>query len=349
MRRTRDHFRGCLLAGAVGDALGAPVEFLGLQEIRAHYGPAGIADLDVAYGRVGAITDDTQMTLFTAEGLLRAGTRQNHRGIPADFVAVVHHAYIRWLHTQGERSDHPWSDEEMDGWLYGIPALHARRAPGNTCLAGLRSGEERGFGRPINDSKGCGTVMRTAPVGLARVADPFRLGCEIAAITHGHPTGILTAGFLSQLLARIIAGASLRQAIQDSLPRLAAEADSQETVGAIGSASEAASSTRPSAETVERLGGGWVAEEALAIALYCSLVHEDDFEAALRLAVNHGGDSDSTGAITGNILGALLGIGSIPGRWLAELELRREIEAVADDMLVWFDDGDEWWERYPGW
>ena len=136
-RRTREHFSGCLLGGAVGDALGAPVEFLNIHEIRDKYGPAGIADYDLAYGRRGAITDDTQMTLFTAEGVLRADVRWHDKGIchPA---SVMHHAYIRWLHTQGERSRSQFSRDKMDGWLIGIEGLHARRAPGNTCLSALR-------------------------------------------------------------------------------------------------------------------------------------------------------------------------------------------------------------------
>jgi len=63
-----DRFRGCLLAGAAGDTLGAPVEFMGLASIRDRFGPGGIRGLAPAYGREGgAITDDTQMTLFTAE------------------------------------------------------------------------------------------------------------------------------------------------------------------------------------------------------------------------------------------------------------------------------------------
>ncbi|MBK8809431.1 MAG: ADP-ribosylglycohydrolase family protein [Acidobacteria bacterium] len=69
---------------------------------------------------------------------------------------------------------------------------------------------------------------------------------------------------------------------------------------------------RVSALRVSVLGGGWVGEEALAISIYCSLVSENDLSGALLLAVNHSGDSDSTGAITGNILGALHGIGAIP-------------------------------------
>jgi ADP-ribosylglycohydrolase len=93
----RDRFRGCLLGGAVRDALGAPVEFLSLAQIRERFGPGGIRDYAPAYGRVGAITGDTQMTLFTAEGLLRAIVRMKDRGIGGAHVALVKDAYMRWL------------------------------------------------------------------------------------------------------------------------------------------------------------------------------------------------------------------------------------------------------------
>jgi ADP-ribosylglycohydrolase len=89
-----------------------------------------------------------------------------------------------------------------------------------------------------------------------------------------------------------------------------------------------------SSETVERLGGGWVAEEALAIGLYCALVAGGDFGKGVRLAVNHGGDSDSTGAVTGNLMGTLLGRGAIPERYLAGLELKEVIEEVAEDLFA---------------
>ena len=98
----RERARGCLLAGACGDALGGPVEFMRDGEIRARFGPGGIRDMAPAYGKLGAITDDTQMTLFTAEGLIRAHLRWLRRGV-SEPAAVVRGAYLRWLQTQGER------------------------------------------------------------------------------------------------------------------------------------------------------------------------------------------------------------------------------------------------------
>src|SRR5215475_10085509 len=117
-RRTLEHFTGCLLGGAVGDALGAPVEFHSIHLIRDKYGSAGITDYDAAYGRRGAITDDTQMTLFTAEGLLRAIARRRRDGVYRPSSAI-HQAYIRWLRTQSESSRAHFSEDKMNGWLIG--------------------------------------------------------------------------------------------------------------------------------------------------------------------------------------------------------------------------------------
>ncbi len=352
-RRTLARVAGCLLGGAVGDALGAPIEFLSLAEIRAHFGPAGLRDYAPAYGRLGAITDDTQMTLFTAEGLIRADNRAREGG-HADPTTVVYHAYLRWLETQGEQPAYPFP-ECRRGWLIEVPDLRHRRAPGNTCLAALRAGQIGTLERPLNDSKGCGGVMRVAPVALARARAPFRLGCELAAITHGHPSGYLAAGFLAATLAAVLDGRSLEAAIDLATDELRRWPDHAECLAAVRAARRLAAAGPATPERVERLGQGWVAEEALAIALYCALTAEGSFERGVLAAVDHSGDSDSTGAITGNILGALLGRGAIPPRWLEQLELRDVIEQVAVDLYQHFLAPDGVTDpaadraRYPGW
>lgn len=328
--RARDAYRGCLVGGAVGDALGAPVEFMQLAEIRRRFGPAGVSGFEPAYGRRGAITDDTQMTLFTAEALLRGLHRFQERGI-ASPSAVARLAYLRWLSTQGERTE----PSGEPGWLVTVPGLHARRAPGNTCLAALRSGGRGAPGAPLNDSKGCGGVMRIAPVGLARFRDPFGVGCELAALTHGHPSGYLAAGYLAQVVAAVIDGATLPEACDAAARRLSREPGHQDTLAAVDAAVALAAHGHPSSRAVESLGRGWVAEEALAIGLYCALVAED-FAHGVLLAVNHGGDSDSTGAIAGNLLGLLAGVNGIPAPWREGLELRDVIETVADDLWAHF-------------
>jgi ADP-ribosylglycohydrolase len=344
--RTRDAYRGCLLGGAVGDALGAPVEFLRSDEIRRRFGPDGVTGYEPSYGRRGAITDDTQMTLFTAEALVRGLHRFEARGL-ASPAAVARGAYLRWLSTQGEAAE----TSGDPGWLVGVQELHARRAPGNTCLAALRAGGTGSPDHPVNDSKGCGGVMRVAPVGLARFDDPFRVGAELAALTHGHPSGYLAAGYLAQVVAAVSQGAELRDACYVATERLAEECRHEETLAAVEAALALAACGEPSVAAVESLGGGWVAEEAVAIGVYCALVARD-FAHGVLLAVNHGGDSDSTGAITGNLLGLVAGERGIPAGWLEALELRDVIATVADDLWAHFgpeEPGaghDE--ERYPG-
>jgi len=328
----QNRYRGCLVGGAVGDALGAPVEFLSLPQIIRAFGPAGIRDFAPAYGRLGAITDDTQMTLFTAEGLIRAAVRQGTRGI-CHPPSVVHRAYLRWLQTQGLKPSQE-IEAPLNGWLAKVRPLWSRRAPGQTCLSALKAATT--LGTPArNDSKGCGGVMRIAPVGLITPSTDwaFSLGMEIAALTHGHPSSSLSAGALAGVIAHLKQGDSLADAIEAAKVMLSAQRDHAEVLSAIeGAEALAASEATPNAASTESLGKGWVAEEALAMSLYCVLV-TSTFEDAIILAVNHSGDSDSTGAIAGNIAGILYGVEAIPDRWTAKLELLEETTSLADDLL----------------
>lgn len=355
---TRRRIRGSLLAGAVGDALGAPVEFLRLDAIRREHGPAGVTRYLPAYGRAGgAITDDTQMTLFTAEGMIRALVRYSHRGI-VDPPSVVHRAYLRWLVTQGVSPKDP--DQLRNGWLIGVDGLWQRRAPGRTCLAALQGGRMGTAVQPTNGSKGCGGVMRVAPVAFGTPTDAFALAAECAVITHGHPSGYLSAGVLGSVISGLFAGQPLDVALDAATERLKTCAGHEETLAALVAARALAAAGRPTPEELETLGGGWVGEEALAISVCCALVARDLVD-GLLLAVNHSGDSDSTGCITGQLLGTIHGDGAIPADLLDHLELRDVITTVADDLADAFHgEGvggehqpydsrvDRWLSRYPG-
>jgi ADP-ribosyl-[dinitrogen reductase] hydrolase len=349
--RTRAHFRGCLVGGAVGDALGAAVEFKTWEEIRSEFGPAGLRDYSMCYRRIGAITDDTQMTLFTAEALLRA-EHLRHRAPAAKVAEVAWHAYLRWLETQGDVVQRRGIPDE-EGWLVRMKDLHARRGPGNTCLSALRKGRMGTPEIPINDGKGCGGVMRVAPVGFAP-GHPFRTGCELAAITHGHPTGWLAAGYLAQLVHDVAEGATLDEGAVRALDVLRRHPGHEETAAAVEKALWMSRAPRGTTADVEALGGGWVAEEALAIGLYAALAAQD-FEHGVLLAVNHSGDSDSTASIAGSLLGLALGELAIPRRWVERLELRDVIEQVADDLHRHYGTGSlpceggqcGSWARYP--
>jgi ADP-ribosylglycohydrolase len=300
------------------------------------------------------------MTLFTAEGLIRAWQRGRAKGIWHP-PTMVHRAYLRWLHTQGV----PWeqcggrSGSPPDGWLISDRRLHQQRAPGNTCLSALRSGRAGTTNAPVNDSKGCGGVMRAAPVGLM-ANDPkaaFELGCDVAALTHGHPSGWLPAGVLAAAVALLRHGAGLLDAIDTARSMLEGRPGSDETSTALGTAVALASEGMPSPEQLEHLGGAWVGEEALAIAVCCALA-APDARTALLASVNHSGDSDSTGALCGNLIGAAHGTSVLPDEWVASLDVGDLVEQVADDLWrARFDPPqdehgdatDDWWTRYPGW
>ena len=334
-------FRGALLGGAVGDALGAAVEFMSRTEIEAWFGPGGIRDFVPVDGRLGAITDDTQLTLFCGEALLRAHARGvGHDDEPGQALERSR-SYLRWLLTQG--ASHPLLDEK-ETWLMGERDLFHRRGPGLTCLSSLSEMSALGA-RATNASKGCGGVMRVAPIGLFRshayVDSPgfdaavFRAGALDAALTHGHACGHLPAGFLALLIALIVAGVPLERALRRSRQQLLDQPGSDDVIAAIDHALALARSHPGSVHKLASLGYGWVGEEALAMALYCAVgceVTGDDVESAVTLAVNHDGDSDSTGAITGSVLGALRGEAAIPTRWLEAVELRDVVITLAEDL-----------------
>lgn len=358
----QDKIRGCLFGGAVGDALGYPVEFLSEEEIFSQYGPEGIRQylFDRNSGKA-LISDDTQMSLFTAGGLLVGDTRGRMRGIrawPRSYVAM---AYQDWLDTQEITYEEGRSRPRVCGqkaisWLLDVPQLYRCRAPGNTCLDALRRRRESSepvkdyIVTPLNDSKGCGGIMRIAPLALNRHRNIRNMDYEaaqIAAITHGHSLGYMPAAVLAHIISRIVYPEvitetssnklqTLREIILEARDTVAdifhGDMHLKELTDKIDLAIQLSTNGSNDRDNIRRIGQGWVAEETLGIALYCALRHQEDFSAGVTAAVNHGGDSDSTGAVTGNILGALLGYSAIADQWKDNLELAEVILEMADDL-----------------
>jgi ADP-ribosylglycohydrolase len=340
----KDRFTASLIGGAIGDALGYTVEFMGRIEILSQFGAGGITDL-VPDKRTGKalVSDDTQMTLFTADGLIWAA----HRGRGRDrdtsrnvypYSSGLYPAYMRWYYTQqgivSSKREEVWLERqphEEDFCLLDQVELFARRAPGNTCLTTLASGTMGTIEKPLNESKGCGGVMRVAPIGLFFHDDParaFQVGAEAAAITHGHPTGYLTAGAFAAIIAELVSGKELSEGVETALWLLRDYRQHEETSRALERAVGFARSTERAEEVIPELGEGWVAEETLAIAVYCAMKRRE-FRGSVTLAVNHSGDSDSTGAICGNLLGAYGGMKVIPADWAERIELREITETMA--------------------
>ncbi|MFI6333888.1 ADP-ribosylglycohydrolase family protein [Streptomyces sp. NPDC050535] len=336
----RARVRGCLLGGAIGDALGYPVEFDSLERIRTTHGAQGVTGLvPDGDGVLGRVSDDTQMTLFTVEGIQQAHARERLKGIGGGWSRLVRWAYGRWLDTQTKTGP----DSDVHGGLAAQSWLYARRAPGNACLSGLQHQDfvpdpmaELGPPGPVNSaSKGCGAVMRSAPFGLTRTSagTAFGMAARCAQMTHGHPTGYYASGALAAIVTHLVSGDSLEGAVLRTLRLLARHPGHEETTAALTRALDLASEGAPSAERLESLGAGWIAEEALAIGVYSALATPEVTD-ALLLSVNHSGDSDSTGSLCGNLLGALHGDHGLPHEWLERIEGRTTITVLADDFAA---------------
>lgn len=332
-----DRYRGCLLGGAVGDALGYPVEFMQEDAIRVKYGPRGIQTLKQA-GSPALISDDTQMTLFAANAIVYA----KQYGDPLDECLWL--AYREWLGTQGDtrRMDDPGNPVM---WIYRVEQLHDRRAPGNTCLNAIRNSPTGGtMQQRVNNSKGCGTVMRAAPFGLAVCAADCRgdgsvavhkmAACD-AALTHGHELAWASSSILAQIIYYVVQRYPERDyRLEQVIPHVRYPGDETAHKLLERAVQLALDPAVSDLDGIHALGEGWVAEEALAIAVFCAVRYQNDFAAAIRAAVNHKGDSDSTGAICGNLLGAWLGKEAVEQAFdLAQLELRELVEKMANQLF----------------
>lgn len=308
-----DRVLGCLVGGAVGDALGYQVEFDRWEDIAEDYGPDGVTEL-----RYNHISDDTQMTLFTAEGLLEAA--------PGEEFASVRGAYLRWYATQKE-----YMPPSGARGLAAEPWLYERRAPGKACLSGLREGARPGVNP---NSKGCGTVMRSAPFGLRFGPEAaFALAERCSAQTHGHPTAGASAGAFAMIVAHLMNGETPQRAVSATMLHLRAGIDRSETLDALQAAYRLAGNVKPGPNTCAPLGEGWIAEEALAIAVYC-LLGTDDVRRGLTASVSHSGDSDSTGAILGNLYGAAYGHAALPREWASQVEGREVAAGLAERLAA---------------
>ena len=331
MSNIQSKIKGCLLAGAAGDALGAPIEFKKLEDIKKIYGPRGIT----AYHGIGLITDDTQMTLYTAEAMIRA-----HRANDGAPEKHLDNAYKRWIMGQ---SPYPPSLTNP-GVCYSNAMLNDRRAPGHTCLQELRTKineEPNAPLYPANQSKGCGSIMRVAPIGLyqavrhglANVDFTWDLAIKSAALTHGHITGQLATAYFAHLIQMLVWGVALDSAIEQATKVLITHPGHEETLQSVELAQSLARDARHPEIAIPLMGDGHISESCLAIALYACLKF-DDLDEVLIAAVNHNGDADSTANSAGQIWGAIHGESAISSKWLDTLECRDFIAQIGSDIAA---------------
>ena len=322
----QDRFKGCLIGGAIGDAFGAKIEWFSIDRIKNRYGDTGLRYIPKTQG-IYRVTDDTQMTLFTCEGLLNSYRHKGRTDVEPDYN-LLYSSYKNWYDTQ-TKSRKEIQDKTL---LMKNPALYVKRGPGNTCMKSLKMGIPGSIEHPINDSMGNGGVMKTSPIGLMYNKNPklaFEVGAKTSALTHGHPNAYLPAGFLSSLIADLVNEVPLEDAINNSIKILKNYEGHESTLECIEKAIEYSKSDMDDVAAIESIGYGGRGDEALGIALYSVLKYPNDFKKALTAAVNHSGDSDSTGAIAGNIIGASVGVNAIPSNWVDKVEHSELLEIMS--------------------
>ncbi len=284
-----------MLGLAVGDALGAPLEFLDRNEIQERYGTVrnmlagGWLDTNP-----GEVTDDTQMALAIARSIVES------RSVDPSDIAK---RFVAWFHSQPKDV----------GNTTGRSLRHlADGVPWNE--AGVRTLTDLGGSAPSN-----GSLMRSAPIGLACRRDAeanTRYSIDVSRITHSDPLACWSCVSFDLAIAALISetGDALRAAASVPEPRVSAAVIQSSSV-----------------DRDDVRSGGYVLE-TLAAAFW-AFRNYDGFEDVVVAAVNLGGDADTTGAVAGALAGARYGASAIPSRWLSVLQGRDELIELADRLL----------------
>ena len=347
-----DRILGCLSCGAYGDAFGYTVEFMSESEIVEEFGEKGLRKPILSDGKM-RFSDDTQMTLVAANAIIFRQVRWEVRGIAAMPNEIAYRGYRVWAANMFGSSD-PGSLTEAPLWVLKVPEINANRAPGNTCMSRLLHHPEPGtVEERANDSKGCGGVMRVAPYGLAYPLEhAVRFAIDDAASTHGHELGWLTAGAFAGIIANIMEGKQLEESIKETVSFMDLLYggyphwdELRELL--LDTIQAARQSVQEDRFDIGRFGEGWVAEEALSMALYACLCFGSDVHKVLRFSINHGGDSDSVASIAGNICGALFGHEFIS--WtldFSDLERYDVIRRISEDLAGSYDKSEGWKSSY---
>lgn len=315
----RDRYHGCLLGGAIGDALGRPGEGRNPAKIAERHGE--LRDFQPwrgwKSGPVGTITDDTQLTMVVAKNYLASG-----RLDPADL---------------GQR---------FADWL------DVGRGKGATCTrAALRLKAGTPWFESGVESAGNGAAMRAAPIGLVRSRDfaALRHDAMLATVpTHADGMAVASASALAFAVAYLLrvepgtldpraflgaVAASLDGIPDPGHPERRPGTDPARRVTLAERIRELEEMLElPWPQAMARTYNGAFVLESLPAALWFFAVHHDDPQEALVRAASAGYDSDSVAAMVGNLAGAYHGAGAFPPRWVEELEYEAELRDLADGL-----------------
>jgi ADP-ribosylglycohydrolase len=303
-----DKFLGCMYGLAIGDAIGFPVEFMNLGQIKEKFGEQGVTGFEHAWNfPKGTYSDDTQMSIAVANGILSAGNANDLESV----MKNIGQEFIKW---------------------YNSPENN--RAPGETCAIGCENLQKGMHWREsgVNESKGCGAAMRTAPIGLfySDIEKVKEVAYASSVCTHAHPTGV-ASGVATACLVHL---ALHRCRPESMLDKLFLHTDKYDVYREFRRAIEEVNdvlSLEPE-KAIPEIGQGWIGEEAVGIALYSFLKSPDDYRKTVLTAANITGDSDSTACIAGAISGAYNGIANLPEKWVREIENSELLKEIAEQL-----------------
>ena len=330
---------GSLLGGACGDALGYPVEHKSYSTIVKIYGEKGLDHMETTDG-ISLITDDTQMTIYTAQGLLHAYEKGCNY---LETVQEVHKSYLRWINSLVNENvvslyENMYLKEELEkNELLEYNGIDKRMCRGGSTFAALLCGEMYSVNHPAPEGVRCGTTMRSAPIGIYCYKNPklaFLLGQDCAALTHGHSSAYLSAGVMCMLIALLLQGEEMKPAIDQCFQHLLTQPDGLPLYTVLKRGVELSETPQEDPYMdIRELGLGWRADENLAIALYCCLRYRTNVKEALCACVNHSGDSNSVAAVCGNILGAYVGKEGLPTEFISVIQFADLLENQGDRLF----------------
>lgn len=343
-----DRIRGCFLGLAVGDALGMPVETMPRKKIIETFGSAGITDYlppvqtrvtDTAGLPPGSWTDDTQLTLTVARGIMGA------HGF--DLRGQAHELVEAWLSSNL-------------GW--GKATNSAARQLMRNFYGG--TGPYRGYDVPAAPEPGAdcgnGVAMKVAPLaiwcfagnGIAETNVFIEQAMRLGLMTHGDPR----ASFAAIAIGAVVGAAlDLNNARAKATPETLRSAFWNVTKMFVYGAEERYADLRPNPEKLsarlkrakdlmgdpdrlrEEIRTGCFALESVPFAIATYLRHPLDFEAAVLEAVNAGGDTDTTASMVGAMAGAASGLAGIPRRLVSGLRDADIVLATANDFIAALD------------
>ena len=309
---TLERFQGCLVGGAIGDALAKPAQFLPPDEVAARYGR--ITEFDRSPDYLYLLlpeqwSDDTHMVLIHAQSMAAQGR------LDMDDVA---RRYIAWRvggDLRGMNMDLDIAIEHLkQGYSWQVVGRSGERAGSNNAAA------------------------RVAPIGLFHYRDyasnPDALrhdAHDSAIISHNNPDAIAGATAVAYAVARLAAGdGNLDTLLADTI----AFTSAGKVADALQRASNLLAADTPTADAIAELGTGGYAVQTVPSAFYCFLKTPTDFAETTIAAVMGGDDADVTASIAAALSGAYNGIAAIPPRWRNEVEDGERIMGIAANLLV---------------